>query len=214
MRLTHLSDSEIQAFADRHDRLEDRWLSQDQASDHLEQHEHICTCVKCRETLAQYESLYGELAQSSHSHASVLPRNFARKVTLSIPPFAAAHARATIRLWTGAGAAFLLMVSWWLCTLNWTVLISKAAAGLMIVVESAHGWFLSVASRVSLPALASVDRWMPHVEIDRSQLLLIMTRLVADPWVFTFAICAGIAAYLVTSADDLILMEYIRRRDR
>jgi hypothetical protein len=214
MRLTHLNDRELQAYADRHHLANEPWLSQDQAADHLEQHEHVCTCSACRESLAQYESLYGELAASDDCQPSLLPRNFARKVTLSIPPFAAAHARATIRLWAGAGSAVALLFAWWLCTLNWSVIIGKAAASVMVVGGTVHGWLLSAVARVCLDGLVLANQWMPRVDIDWSRMVLVLSRLVADPLVFTFVVCAGLAAYLMTSVDDLILTEYIRHRDR
>jgi len=214
MRLTHLNEREIQAYADRHHLANEPWLSQEQATDHLEQHEHVCTCVECRESLAQYEALYGELTVCADSQPSLLPRNFARKVTLSIPPFAAAHARATIRLWVGAGMAVVLMFSWWLCSLNWSVIVGKAAVNLVNAGGVVHGWFLTAAIKVSLSVLISAERWIPRFDIDWSHAVLVLTQLIADPRVFTFVVCAGIAAYLMTSVDDLILTEYIRRRDR
>ncbi|MCP4684660.1 MAG: hypothetical protein GY867_04340, partial [bacterium] len=76
MRISHLVDSEIQAYLDR------RQVSGSDLTVGGEVREHLQRCVSCREEVQAYEQLFCELAEEPEVN---LPRNFAKRVTLSLP---------------------------------------------------------------------------------------------------------------------------------
>lgn len=145
MRISHLQDHEIQAYLDR--------CRIPVSDEDVEVKEHLENCVRCREEVHTYELLYGELAEEP---TVSLPRNFAKKVTLSLPPLAAARTRARVRAWL-AGLAAALTLPVVLAALNLKVLLISAAVSLTTGYVAALTWFYSTVSHIPVPDFSSLE---------------------------------------------------------
>ena len=112
MRVSHLSDSEIQHYLDNfsgHGRI---------AVDSLDSdiRDHLNSCDRCQENLRGYARLYGDLACEPEP---VLPTSFAHKVIAMLPGRRRVPPVLVVPVTLGWAYAVLLLVTWWLRSLNW-----------------------------------------------------------------------------------------------
>jgi len=197
MRISHLQDNDIQAYLDR------RRVSGSDLVMGDEAHEHLQRCVRCREELSLYEQLYGELSEAPEIK---LPGNFAKKVTLSLPPLAAARTRARIKAWLSGLAAALTVLAV-LAALNWSLLVASAATSLTTGYVTALTWFDSVMSMVSLPDFASLESL-----IDFTTLEVIERYIFADHGTVNLLMVAALGILLIASLDGLLPVRPHRQR--
>jgi hypothetical protein len=115
MRVRHLTDIEIQALLDRRIISAPDSVGVELYRKDLDSQEHLDNCTSCRAELEFYRELYGELEKSA---TVSLPRNFARKVTFSLPPFRLQLAG----IW---GASLLLSLAWLVGQMNLALPITR-----------------------------------------------------------------------------------------
>ncbi len=125
MRVRHLTDIEIQALLDRRTLEYPGNVSGERYRKDLDSQEHLDNCVSCREELELYRELYGELGRSS---TTTLPRNFARKVTFSLPPFRARRTKMRLQLAAAWGASLLISLFWLLGQISLSIPLTRFAA--------------------------------------------------------------------------------------
>lgn len=124
MRVRHLNDIEIQALLDRRTLEHPGCVPGERYRKDLDSQEHLDNCVSCREELELYRELYAELGRPT---TVSLPRNFARKVTFSLPPFRARRTRARLQLASAWGASLLISLFWLLGQISLVIPLSRLA---------------------------------------------------------------------------------------
>jgi len=197
MRISHLGDSEIQAYLDR------RLVSGSDLAVNDGVEEHLEGCLCCREELHAYKQLFGELA----AEPSVsLPRNFAKKVTLSLPPLAAAHTRARVRVWF-TGLATVLTVLTLLVALNWKVFLTASTVSLTGGYVTALTWFKSVWSLVPVPNLSGLEAL-----VDVTTLKLIKELLLSEHGTINLMLVAALGILCIASLEGLMPLHPQRHR--
>jgi hypothetical protein len=122
MRVRHLTDIEIQALLDRRIISAPDSVGVELYRKDLDSQEHLDNCTSCRAELEFYRELYGELEKSA---TVSLPRNFARKVTFSLPPFRARRTKARLQLAGIWGASLLLSLAWLVGQMNLALPITR-----------------------------------------------------------------------------------------
>ncbi len=189
MRINHLADSEIQAYLDR------RRVSGSDLTVGDEVHEHIDGCARCREELNVYEHLFSEIAVEPEIS---LPRNFAKKVTLSLPPLAAARTRARIHaLLTGlASAAAVILL---LALMSWKVLATLAATSLTTGYVTALTWIDTILSLIPVPDLAGLQTLL-----DLTTLQVIKEYVFAGPQTTNLLLLAAMGILLIASLEGIM----------
>ena len=195
MRISHLQDSEIQAYLDRH-----RIPGFDQDA---EVQEHLERCIRCREEVHTYELLYGELVEEP---TLALPRNFAKKVTLSLPPLAAARTRARARAWL-AGLAATLTVLVVLAALNMKVLMTSASISLTTGYVTALMWFDAIVSHIPVPDFSSLEALA-----DLTVLRVIEGYFMSDNGTFSLFGLAVLLILMIVSLEGLMPVRTGRRK--
>lgn len=211
MRLTHLTEEEIQAFLDLRDMRDKRGLSREEALEFNEKQEHVETCIDCQEKIHEYEFLFEDMLAPALCEVK-LPRSFARKTTLRIPPFAAAYARATIRMWSGIGAAAAILLGWWLWTINWSLLAGQLMAKAVPLFAGVQAALTNLIARLPIPATSFFERFIPSFDFDWSYILAAAIDVLGDPLVIVMAVLAGAVSLAFHSVDDIILADILNRR--
>jgi len=140
MRLRHLTDIEIQALLDRRTVLEPPEVPGPIYLKDLDSQEHLDHCPVCKAELETYRELYAGLGRTEVSY---LPRNFATKVTFSLPPFRAQRTRARLQLALIWATSLLVGLAWLLGRVDWSVLAARA-------MTSAFGWWCQTKAMVTV----------------------------------------------------------------
>jgi hypothetical protein len=150
MRVRHLTDIELQGLLDRRDIAVPSHVPGALYLKDLDSQEHVDNCPVCRGELDLYRQLYSELGQSPEVR---LPRNFATRVTFSLPPFKAQRTRARLQMAAIWGASLLISLFWIIAQLDIASLVARS----MVM-----GYELYRELTVALFALGGL---VPHFEI-------------------------------------------------
>jgi len=189
MRLRHLSDIEIQALLDRRTVLEPPEVPGTVYLKDLDSQEHLDHCPVCKAELETYRELYAGLGRSEVSY---LPRNFATKVTFSLPPFRAQRTRARLQLASIWATSLLAGLAWLLGRVDWSILAARAITTML-------GWWCHTKTMVAV-FWATIPR--PDFDLTR---LLTPVHGLADSITKALANEAG-PAHVVLVAGLILLM--------
>ena len=154
MRVRHLTDIEIQGLLDRRDVVVPSQVPGVLYVKDMDSQEHVDNCPVCRAELSLYRQLYGELEQPAEVK---LPRNFATRVTFSLPPFKAQRTRARLQVAAIWGASLLVSLFWIVGQLDLTSLVARGMV---------YGHELYSQMTLMLFAAGSL---LPHFEISALQ---------------------------------------------
>jgi predicted anti-sigma-YlaC factor YlaD len=205
MRVRHLTDHEFQGLLDRRvvivadDSVPGMVYRKD-----LDAQEHLDNCPACRGEMALYRALYGDLERVA---VPSLSRNFARKVTFSLPPFKARRTRTRLQLGAAYGCLALIGMVWWLSRIDWMALAAKLVGIALPVYQGVHS------------ALGTVTVWFP------SLLASLLTLIPKEPSIFKtistafysgagsvhFVILATLVLAMIASLDRILLTEMVQR---
>jgi hypothetical protein len=156
MRVRHLTDIEMQGLLDRRDVVVPCHVPGALYLKDLDSQEHIDNCTVCSAELSLYRQLYGELEEQPQVK---LPRNFATRVTFSLPPFKAQRTRARLQLATIWGVSFLVSLFWMVAQIDFASLVARALTT-----------GLELYSQFTLASFA-LSSLLPHFEINALQYL-------------------------------------------
>ncbi|MBU0982340.1 MAG: hypothetical protein KKA42_00605 [candidate division Zixibacteria bacterium] len=201
MRLAHLTDIEIQEYCDSSNR------SREARTVDWEITEHLNMCQACREQVDLYETLFSDITREPEL---TLPRNFAKKVTLSLPPFAAARSRNRRRL------ALVSAISTFVLTLTWLVLLLDIRGALASAVGTVAPTAVAVKSWMAtmIPLIPWPSINVPRLELDWTIFRSVTDAFIADPFPALFVACAAVVLLLVGSLDNLVISEAWSKRVR
>ncbi len=205
MRVRHLNDIEIQGLLDRRASALDSDIPGERYLKDLEAQEHLDNCPSCLAEVALYRRLFGELAETDDCH---LPRNFASKVTFSLPPFRARRTRTRLQLaavWSGVA---LISLVWFLIKLNWTGIIGKLSVYTVLTLAPLKGWLSSMLDDLTLPNLDLARFWSPVTEFAES----FQHALATDGSAVSFVVLAACVLTLIASLDRLYSTSTRRQR--
>lgn len=206
MRVRHLNDFEIQGLLDRrasapkYDVPGERYLKD------LEAQEHLDNCPSCLSEVAMYRRLFGELDQSDDCG---LPKNFASKVTFSLPPFRAHRTRARVQLAGAWGGVALVALTWFLTKLNWSGIVGKVSLYGVLKLTTLKIWLTALTGGWSLPSLDLARFWKPVTDFIES----FEQGLATDGSAVSFVVLVACVLMLVASLDRLYLSSSRRQRD-
>ena len=205
MRVRHLTDHEFQGLLDRRAVIitDDAVPGMVYRKD-LDAQEHLDNCPACRSEMALYRTLYGDLERVE---LPSLSRNFARRVTFSLPPFKARRTRTRLQLGAAYGCLALIGMVWWLSKIDWMAVVAKL---LGIALPVYHG----VQS-----ALSTITLWFP------SLLANVLVLIPREPAIFKiigmafysgagsvhFVLLATLVLAMIASLDRLFLREMVYR---
>lgn len=199
MRVTHLTDKEIQAYLDAfegHGRVSPGSLESG-VQDHLD------FCLKCQAAVRSYAHLFSELACQKQPSLS---RKFAYKVASMIPR---RPVPPVVVVPVTLGWAYLVMVllTWWLTSVNWV------GTGLSLADRIVK--FRVVANAV-LTGLGQIPGWSSVVAYVRETTVAavdivgrVLTSTQSTPWTL---IAAAVVILLVAAADSLTPAVFERQR--
>ncbi|MEW5795725.1 MAG: hypothetical protein AB1772_05125 [Candidatus Zixiibacteriota bacterium] len=196
MRVRHLTDIEIQALLDRREIGPLIGVSGGRYRKDLDSQEHLDNCPVCRSEMETYRDLYVELGSSGKV---ILPKNFARKVTFSLPPFRARRTRARLQsagIWLASLAISLL----WLVGQVPVDLIIVQAAGAVMNWQQQVVAMLNVLSAV-FPLSDMVAIWV--VAPLASAVDTVQRALVVEGGPANTIVLAGMALALIAWVDCL-----------
>gem|GEM_PF-1562660 len=198
MRVTHLTDDELQLYLDRWKPGERRAEREAPSIADLEALQHIDHCSRCQGELALYRQLYRELAEPADLR---LPRSFARRITWSLPPFAAMRTRARLRTGLSTGFVALLVMAWIFSRVEWIILAARSLAAIGTKLAIVKFWATVLWDHIppGVVVLPDLSAWWLKLYASVEQAFVIDSRLVQ------FAILALLAAALVGSADRLLV---------
>ena len=201
MRVEHLNDSEIQTYIDNRCHARGFPLSP-RIQDHLE------CCFSCRERMHEYSLLCGELAQCSQPD---LPKDFARRVTLSLPLFSVANAassrvRACLDTVVNWGLVSLVTVLWLFVTVDWHSLLGRLSLTLVSLYPMSTAWVSTAVSGVSIAEIALPDVEVLAFSAGWPVLESIGANLAANIGIASFLVFAATALLLAGSFDSLVLL--------
>jgi anti-sigma factor RsiW len=204
MRLRHLTDIEIQALLDRRTVLEPAEVPGPIYLKDLDSQEHLDHCPACKAELEMYRELYSGLGRAEVAY---LPRNFATKVTFSLPPFRAQRTRARLQVASVWAASLLASLVWLLGRVDWSILAARA-------VTSGFGWWSQTKAMVMV-----FWAMIPHPDFDLTRLLTqahgisdsITRALATDGSPAPVVLVAGLVLLLAAWLDRLYLGSLLRR---
>jgi hypothetical protein len=156
MRVRHLTDIEMQGLLDRRDVVVPSQVPGALYLKDMDSQEHLDNCPVCSAELSLYRQLYGELEEQAEVK---LPRNFATRVTFSLPPFKAQRTRARLQVAAIWGMSLLVSLFWIVGQLDFASLIARG----MVYGHELYG-------QMSL-ALFALGGLLPHFEIGALQYL-------------------------------------------
>jgi len=205
MRLRHLTDIEIQALLDRRTVLEPPEVPGAIYLKDLDSQEHLDHCPACQAELETYRELYAGLGRS---RVSYLPRNFATKVTFSLPPFRAQRTRARLQLATIWATSLLAGMAWLLGRVDWSILAARA-------ITATLGWWCHTKATVAV-------FWalIPRPDLDLARLLTpvhglsdsITRALGSEAGPAPIVLVAGLVLLMAAWLDRIYLGSLLRRR--
>jgi hypothetical protein len=171
----------------------------------LDSQEHIDNCPVCSAELSLYRQLYGELEEQPQVK---LPRNFATRVTFSLPPFKAQRTRARLQLAAIWGVSLLVSLFWIVAQIDFASLVAR-------VLTSGYELF----SQFAL-VLFALGGLMPHIEINALQYLTpllgvwdsVVGAFSTDVGHVNVVIIAGTVLLIVAWVDHLFLSTLRRER--
>ena len=193
MRVRHLTDIEMQGLLDRRDIAVPSQVPGALYLKDMDSQEHVDNCEICRTELELYRQLYGELGQAPEVK---LPRNFATRVTFSLPPFKAQRTRTRLQLAAIWGASLLVSLFWMITQLDIAGLLARTLlAGL--------DWYRDL--NVTLFAMSGL---LPHLE---SSLLHYFTPLLGvwDSVIGAFTTDVGKVNLVVVAGAVLLMVAWI-----
>jgi predicted anti-sigma-YlaC factor YlaD len=150
MRVRHLTDIELQGLLDRRDIAVPSQVPGALYLKDMDSQEHVDNCPDCRAELELYRQLYCELGQPVEVK---LPKNFATRVTFSLPPFKAQRTRARLQMAAIWGTSLLISLFWIIAQLDF---VSLAARSLV----TGYEWY-----RELTVALFALGGLLPRFEI-------------------------------------------------
>lgn len=156
MRVRHLTDIEMQGLLDRRDVVVPSQVPGALYLKDMDSQEHVDNCPVCSAELSLYRQLYGELELQV---GVKLPRNFATRVTFSLPPFKAQRTRSRLQLVAIWGTSLLVSLFWMVAQLDFASLVVR-------VLTSGH----ELHSQLAL-VLFALGGLLPHFEISALQYL-------------------------------------------
>ena len=198
MRVRHLNDFEIQGLLDRRavapssNVLGERYLKD------LEAQEHLDNCPTCLAEVAAYRRLFGELDESDECY---LPRNFASKVTFSLPPFRARRTRARLQMVGIWAVAAMVSLIWFFSKLDWNGIVGKLSLYGVLKLTALKVWLTTVTGGLSLPSFDLARFWKPVSNFTDS----IEQALATDGSAVGFVVLTGCVLILIASLDNLYL---------
>ena len=205
MRVRHLNDIEIQGLLDRRASASGTDIPGGRYLKDLEAQEHLDNCPDCLAEVALYRRLFGELDESDECR---LPRNFASKVTFSLPPFRAKRTRARMQLagvWAGVA---LITLTWFLIKLNWIGIVAKVSVFGILKLTALKVWLTAVVGDLSLPSLDLTRFRSPVTKFIGS----FEKGLATDGSAVSFVVLACCVLMLMASLDRLFLTSTRRKR--
>jgi len=203
MRVKHLNEFELQAYLDH---------EHSDTLSHLSRQtrQHVEGCLICREKLLDYHYLYGELDACPQVD---LPKNFAKKVTLSLPPFAAAHTRAFVMACLGWSTVGAVSLGWLFSKLDWQSIFVRTVVLTTLAIPTIESWLSSGALfLLSLPGrLLSID--LPAFSFDWSPWTSLIDKTMAYSAGPALAIAAALVVLILSSLDSLTIMPIGNREE-
>jgi hypothetical protein len=205
MRVRHLTDIEMQGLLDRRDVVVPCHVPGALYLKDLDSQEHIDNCPVCSAELILYRQLYGELEEQPQVR---LRRNFATRVTFSLPPFKAQRTRARLQLAAIWGVSLLVSLFWMVAQIDFASLLAR-------VLTSGYELY----SQLTL-VLFALGGLMPHVEINALQYLTpllgvwdsVVGAFSTDVGRVNIVIIAGTVLLIVAWIDHLFLSSLRRER--
>ena len=205
MRVRHLTDIEMQGLLDRRDVVVPSQVSGALYLKDMDSQEHVDNCPGCSAELNLYRQLYGELEQQAEVK---LPRNFATRVTFSLPPFKAQRTRARLQLAAIWGTSLLVSMFWMVTQLDIASLVARMLTS---------GYELSSQMTLVLFALGGL---LPHFEISALQHLTplmgvwdsVVGAFSTDVNQTNLVIVAGAVLLIVAWVDHLFLSSLRQER--
>jgi hypothetical protein len=211
MRVRHLTDFEIQGMMDRrHIATTDDVPGQVYLKD-LDSQEHLDRCPACQAEVNLYRELYVDLGTVEEVS---LPKNFARDVTFSLPPFTALRTRSRLQMAAAWGMALLVSLFWFAGRIDWAGLLTKGVVFLAPKVAAVQLWVNATVGDISLPAFE-----LPKFEVPNLWAALVTASEVAQQAFFSesasvnFMILAAVALVLIGSLDKLYQTAASRQKD-
>jgi len=206
MRVRHLNDFEIQGLLDRRAAAPSSDVPGERYLKDLEAQEHLDNCPTCLDEVAMYRRLFGELDEYDECH---LPKNFASKVTFSLPPFRARRTRARLRMAGIWAVAALVSLVWFLSKLDWNGIVGKLSLYGVLKLTTLKTWLTTVTGGWSLPSFDLARFWKPVTDFTES----IEQALATDGSAVSFVVLAGCVLMLIASLDRLYLTSTRRQRE-
>ncbi len=206
MRVRHLTDFEIQGLLDRRGSAPMADVPGPVYLKDLEAQEHLDNCPICRSEVDQYRELYGTLEQAN---VCFLPRNFARKVTFSLPPFKAQRTRVRLQTAAAWGLAGLVSLIWYLGHLNWSSLLAEVSLFVVPQYLALKMSLMASISLLSLPQIVWPSLWPPAVAF----LASVWEVFVSEGGATNLIALAATVLVLIGSLDRLFLASVLRQRD-
>ncbi len=209
MRVKHLTDEEIQVFLDV-DRGDDLTLEESEIFEHLD------SCILCRERRNEYVMLCGEAEQAP---SIALPDDFARKVTIALPPHAAIRPEATPSTAGKARARILSFFAWCLIwslpafglylIVDWSKLIGSAVYKVVTgFLSFKAGLWAAISGFDPLQLASSASAWLwaklPESPIDWTALKSQIIESIGEPGLAGLLTCAVLAILIVSSIQDAL----------
>lgn len=206
MRVRHLNDFEIQGLLERRATASESDIPGERYLQDLDAQEHLDNCPTCLAEVALYRRLFGELEESDDV---VLPKNFASKVTFSLPPFRAHRTRARLRIaaiWAGAA---LLTIAWFLSKLNWPGIIGKLSLTVTPKLVAVKSWLTTVADAVPWLSFDPARFWKPVTDLLEG----VEQGLATDGSAVSFIVLAAVVLTAIASLDRLYFKGMRRERE-
>jgi len=200
MRVSHLTDIEIQEYLDQGRGVGTGLARSGEVA------EHIQSCPKCRGELNTYRRLIGDLYQAPE--IVELPRNFAKKVTLSLPPLAAARTRSRVQA-ALTGLAMVLTVLTVLVVMNLKLIATTASASLTAGYVTATTWLHSVFTLIPSLELSAVKSLTTHLTLQ-----VVKEYLFRDHGSVNLFLAAAVMIILIASLEGLSPILPHRQRTR
>jgi hypothetical protein len=165
MRVRHLNDFELQGLLDRRGSATPPAVPGIQYVKDLEAQEHLDNCAVCRAEMELYRELFGQLQTTE---PNFLPRNFARKVTFSLPPFRAWRTRARLQFAALWGAALITTLLWLMLRIDWSKLVGELLLIAVPKINQVAVWLSSVWELIPVPEFNFAALAAPFMLIYRS----------------------------------------------
>ena len=205
MRVRHLTDIELQGLLDRRDIAVPTQVPGSLYLKDMDSQEHVDNCPDCRAELELYRQLYCELGQPVEIK---LPKNFATRVTFSLPPFKAQRTRARLQMAAIWGTSLLISLFWIIAQLDVASLVARSMV-------TGYEWY-----RELTVALFALGGLVPRFEIGVLHYLTpvigvwnsVVGAFNTDVSKVNLAIVAGSILLMVSWIDRLFLSSLRRER--